>query len=124
MPDKRASELEIESRRSRSRFRLTNLLIVESLAVEDVTKVVSILVSVGQAAVGSAVLDVSVLATRAPWDDGSSHLLDGADTSKGLRAIISQEPVSRGRTDLSRADLGGLAAAVFEIVDSPRGQSR
>lgn len=76
------------------RRRPTNLLIVESLTVKDVSKVVSTLVSIGQAAVRSAVLDVAILATGAPRYDGASHLLNGAHSSEGL---WDEQRVSYGR---------------------------
>lgn len=59
-----------------------NLLVVESHAVEDVTQVLGTLAGVGQTAVGGAGSSVVIATARSVRDDGSQHLLDGADTAK------------------------------------------
>lgn len=42
---------------------------------------------VRETAVGSAVLNITVLAARAPWNHRAAHLLDGTDTSESLQEV-------------------------------------
>lgn len=59
-----------------------NLLVVEAHAVEDVTQVLGALAGVGQTTIGSAGSSVVIATAGSERDDGSQHLLDGADTGK------------------------------------------
>lgn len=59
-----------------------DLLIVEAHTVEDGAKVLLLLGSVGETAVGSAVRDITVVTAGSPGNLGALHLLDGSDTSK------------------------------------------
>jgi hypothetical protein len=59
-----------------------DLLVIEAHAVEDGTKMLLLLRSVGETAVGGAVRDVTVVTAGSPGDLGALHLLDSSNTSK------------------------------------------
>jgi len=65
-----------------------DFLVVESHAVENAAQMVVTLGSVWKTAIRGAVCNVTVLAARAPWDDRSLHLLNGANRGKSPKIRV------------------------------------
>lgn len=91
-----------------------NLAVVKAHAVEDGPQVAGTLGGVGKTAVGGAERHVAVGAARAPGNDGTLHLLEGADTGENpeVRVGDPRELSLDGLEEIASGDQTGVGAVV------------